>query len=149
VITYAVDCRADADTVWALISRPDQWARWAPHVRGARGLGEPEVRTGARGSALLLGALPVPARVTAKQPRRAWTWRVGPLQLRHRVRPHPGGCRVAIDVEAPFGLETLLRVTYGPLIALLVHNLARVADEDARRISPAASARRPGVPTAG
>lgn len=148
MITYAVDCSADPDTVWTLIAHPDQWARWAPHVRGARGLGDPEVRTGARGSALLLGAVPVPARVTSKQPRRAWTWQVGPVRLRHRVRPQPGGCRVAMDVEAPFPLEALVRVTYGPWIALLVHNLARVADGDARR-ALRRGRERPGVTAAG
>ncbi len=133
VLTYSADCAADPDTAWALVARPDRWARWAPPVRGALGLGEPEVQTGHRGAALLLGAVPVPARVTEKQPRRSWTSQVGPLRLRHRVAPRADGCRVAMDIEAPCPLEPLVRVTYGPLIALLVRNLARVATEETRR----------------
>lgn len=137
MLTYSADCAADPETAWALVARPDRWARWAPHVRGALGLGEPEVRTGARGVALLLGALPVPAVVTAKQPERSWTWQAGPLRVRHRVTPRPGGCRVAMDVEAPCPLEAIVRVTYGPLIAVLVRNLARVATAESQRKPPA------------
>lgn len=135
MLTYSADSTADPDTAWALIARPELWRRWAPVVRGSWGLGAPEVRTGARGCALLWGALPVPALVTAKQPRRSWTWKLGPVRLSHRVRPLPGGCRVALDIEAPFPVEPLVRVTYGPLVALLVNNLARVAARDSGRLS--------------
>jgi len=69
----------------------------------------------------------VPARITAKQPRRSWTWKVGPVLLRHRVRPTVDGCRVATDIQAPLGMERLVCVTYGPLVGLLMQNLARVA----------------------
>ena len=133
VLTYSADCAADAETAWGLIARPARWSSWAPHVRGARGLGDPEVRTGAEGQVLLVGHLPVPARVTSKQAQRSWTWEVGPLRLRHRVRPQPGGCRVAVDIEAPFPLEAVVRFTYGPLAGVLMGNLARVAAQQARR----------------
>lgn len=132
VLTYAAECHADPDTVWRLVARPDRWSRWAPHLSGARGLGRPEVRTGARGFALLRGGVPVPARITAKQAQRSWTWQVGPVLLCHRVRATPDGCRVATDIEAPLGLERLICVTYGPLVALLMANLARVAAGEAR-----------------
>ncbi len=138
MITYAADCAADPETAWQLISRPDSWRRWAPALRGARGLGEPEVRTGADGYALL-GALPVPARVTAKQAHRSWSWQIGPLRVRHSVRPKGNGCRVSVDVEAPFPLEALVRVAYGPMLAILVQNLARVAANDARVYSSAST----------
>ena len=79
--TFAVTCSAPAEAAWRLLARPDDWATWAPHVRGAWGLGEPEVREGAVGAARLLGALPVPARIVAEAPGavvdvagRAW-WR--------------------------------------------------------------------------
>jgi hypothetical protein len=133
VLTYVADSAADPETAWRLIARPDHWSSWAPHVRGARGLGQPEVCTGATGHALLVGRLPVPARVTSKQAHRSWTWEVGPLRLRHRVRPQAGGCRVAVDIEAPFPLEALVRLTYGPMVSALMHNLARVAAQEARR----------------
>lgn len=96
-------------------------------MRGAWGLGDPEVRRGARGYARLAGVLPVPARITAKRAGRSWTWRVGPLRLVHRVEPHGSGARVAIDVHAPARLEPLVRLSYGPLVALLVRRLAAVA----------------------
>jgi hypothetical protein len=132
MLTYAADCAADPETAWALISRPDLWRRWAPHVRGARGLGEPEVQTGASGCAVLVGSLPIPTRVISKQARRSWTSQLGPIRLRHRVRPAPGGCRVAMDIEAPFPIEPLVQLAYGPLVSVLVHNLARVAAHEAR-----------------
>ena len=133
VLTYHADSSADPRSAWRLMAEPDHWSRWAPHVRGARGLGSPEVSTGSRGQALLVGGVPVPARVIAKQEQRFWTWEVGPLRLRHRVAARPGGCRVAVDIEAPFPLEALVRVTYGPVVAVLMANLARVAAEDSRR----------------
>lgn len=110
------------------MARPSQWSRWAPHVRGAWGLGSPEVAEGARGFARLLGLVPVPARITAKEPGRSWTWSVGGVALAHRVEPRTGGCVVAIDIESPAAVEPLLRSTYGPLVGLLVRRLASVAE---------------------
>jgi hypothetical protein len=86
------------------------------------------VREGARGFARLLGVVPVPARVTAKQPGRSWTWSVGGVALAHRVEPRGDGCLVAIDIEAPAALEPLVRASYGPLVGLLVRRLAGVAE---------------------
>jgi hypothetical protein len=127
MVTYSARSAARPQDAWALIARPARWHEWAPHVRGAWGLGSPEVELGARGAARLLGALPVPASVTAKRPGRSWTWRVGPVEMVHRVEPAPGGCVVAVDLAAPAALEAALRRSYGPLIALLVRHLARVA----------------------
>ncbi len=110
------------------MARPSLWSRWAPHVRGAWGLGGPEVRDGARGFARLLGVVPVPARITAKKAGRSWTWSVGVVDLAHRVEPRGEGCVVAIDIEAPAALEPLVRSTYGPVVGLLVRRLAAVAE---------------------
>lgn len=117
---------------WALLARPDRWRRWAPHVRGAWALGEPEVVAGRSGAVRLLGFLPVPVRVTAKRAGRSWSWRVGPATLVHRVEPRAGGCAVVIDLEAPAFVERSLSVTYGPLVSLLVRNLARTAERESR-----------------
>jgi uncharacterized protein YndB with AHSA1/START domain len=114
---------APPERVWELLARPALWSEWAPHIRGASGLGDPEVEAGARGTVSLLGVVPVPARVTAKEPGRSWTWRVGPMELEHRVTPHRSGSSVAIEMRAPLPV----RVAYGPLVALLVRNLSRVA----------------------
>jgi hypothetical protein len=130
MLTYETHCDAPAQRAWELIARPDRWSRWAPHLRGARGLGEPEIRPGARGAALLLGALPVPARVVAKEPGRSWRWQVGLVAIDHRVEPRADGCTVAVDLSAPAPVEALLRLSYGPVVALLVRNLARVAERE-------------------
>lgn len=121
--TFSAESPAPPDAAWALLARPDAWSTWAPHLRGAWGLGSPEVRAGAVGAARLLGVIPVPAKITAKG-LRMWTWRVGPAQLVHRVEPRPGGCVVAIDLLAPGPLEPLLAATYGPVIQLMLDRLA-------------------------
>ena len=134
MLTYEARSRAPVEAAWSLIARPGRWHEWAPHVRGAWGLGSPEVRRGARGAARLLGAVPVPARVVAKRPGRSWTWRVGPVDIVHRVAPAPGRARgsvVAVDFVAPRALELVLAASYGPAVALLVRNLARVAGRSA------------------
>jgi Polyketide cyclase / dehydrase and lipid transport len=131
LLTYETECAAPPEPAWDLLARPEHWSRWAPHLRGARGLGEPEVRVGARGSAMLLGVVPVPARVVAKRPGRSWTWEVGPVLIEHRVEARPGGCTIGVDLSAPAPVEALLRVGYGPVVALLIRNLARVAERAA------------------
>ena len=70
--TFTAESAASPQAVWALLARPDEWAEWAPHLRGAWGLGSTEVRAGACGFARLLGVIPVPAKITAKD-ERSWT----------------------------------------------------------------------------
>jgi hypothetical protein len=112
---------------------PARSSKRRTQLRGAWGLGEPEVRAGARGAARLLGVVPVPATVTRTVPGRLWTWRVGPVELDHRVEPRRGGgCVVGVDIRAPAPLEAVLRVSYGPVVALLVAHLARVAERPSR-----------------
>ncbi len=127
MLSYEALSAASPGVAWALLARPSRWSEWAPHVRGAWSLGEPEVREGARGFARLLGAVPVPARITAKDPGRSWTWSVAGVRMVHRVEPRPGGCAVAVDLHAPAPVEAALRVSYGPVVATLVRRLARVA----------------------
>jgi len=128
MLSYRARSAAPPAQAWSLVARPGRWHAWAPHVCGAWGLGDPEVRVGARGAARLLGAVPVPAVVTAKDPGRSWSWRVGPVLLVHRVTPLRSGCEVAVEITAPGPLETVLGVSYGPLVTLLVRRLARVAE---------------------
>jgi hypothetical protein len=136
VLTYEAASRAPVEEAWSLLARPGRWPEWAPHLRGAWGLGSPEVRRGAHGAARLFGVVPVPARVVAKRAGRAWVWRIGPVEIVHRVAPRPGGgpgSVVAVDMRAPGPLEALLALSYGPAVALLVRNLARVAERSAAR----------------
>lgn len=76
---------------------------------------------------MLGGALPVPVRITRVDPGRRWDWRVGLVDMRHEVTPAPGGCEITITLAASAPLERGLGVSYGPVVALLLRNLARVA----------------------
>jgi len=127
VLTYEAHSSADPATAWRLIAQPRRWPEWAPHIRGAWGLGDPEVAVGRRGLVRLLGAPVVPARIIRKRVGRMWAWKVGPVELTHRVEERDGGCVVAVDIAAPRVIEASLKATYGPLVQLLVRRLARVA----------------------
>lgn len=126
MLTYRARSACAPETAWALIARPDRWHEWAPHIRGADGLGSPEVHAGARGAVSLLGLVPVPVTITERGAR-SWCWRVGAVEFEHRVEPCGEECDVVITIEAPRPVEGALSVTYGPLVKLLVRNLARVA----------------------
>ena len=128
MLSYSARSAAPAEIAWDLLAQPARWHEWAPHLRGAWNLGSPEVAEGARGAARLLGVVPVPALVTAKQPGRSWTWRVGPVTMVHRVAARGKGSEVAVDLLAPPPLEAALRFSYGPAVQLLVRRLARVAE---------------------
>lgn len=105
------------------MAQPARWSQWAPHVRGAWGLGSPEVEAGRRGAARLLGVLPVPARIDAVDPGRSWAWSVGPVHLVHTVEPTSAGCSVSMTIDAPGPLMA----AYAPVVALFTHRLAAVA----------------------
>lgn len=127
MLRYDARSAAVPAEAWSLIARPGRWSEWAPHVRGAWGLGDPEVVEGARGAARLLGVVPVPATVTEVLPGRSWTWQVGPVRMVHAVEPEGEGSRVAVELHAAPPVEVALRATYGPLVSVLVARLARVA----------------------
>jgi hypothetical protein len=128
VLSYSARSAAPPEAAWALISQPRQWYRWAPHLRGAVGLGRPEVQRGRVGFALLGGVIPVLGVITGKDAGRSWTWQVGLLQVRHMVLRRGAGCEVRMTLSAPWPLERTLAVSYGPLVALLVRRLARIAE---------------------
>jgi len=130
--TWTEDSAGSPDLAWTLLSRPREWSTWAPHVRGAWGLGE-EVAAGSVGAVRLLGVVPVPVRITAvnpSPPTRAWSWRVGvAVEMEHRVEPRAGGgCTVALDLRAPAPAEAALAAAYGPVISLTLRRLARVIE---------------------
>ena len=126
---FSVQATSDAspEAVWSLLSEPKRWSSWAPHIRGAIGLGSPEVRLGRRGVALVLPGLVVPVRVSAKVDGRSWDWTTGPMRFRHAVEPRAGGCLITLEVTGPSGLEQVVAGVYGPLIRLVLRRLARVA----------------------
>jgi hypothetical protein len=85
VLAYAATSTGSPQAAWRLIAEPAQWHRWAAHVRGASGLGKPEVEAGRRGFILLAPGLPVPTRITDKQAGQWRDWHVGPVDMRHSV----------------------------------------------------------------
>jgi hypothetical protein len=128
MLSYEAQSAGAPDAAWSLMARPTRWKEWAPHIRGAWRLGHPEVQVGRRGLVRILGAPVVPARITAKRGGRMWAWRVGPVELTHRVEPRSDGSLVAVDIDAPGPLEPALGATYGPLVQVLVNRLARLAE---------------------
>jgi hypothetical protein len=125
---FHADSDGPPEAAWSLLAEPSRWHEWAPHVRGAWGLGSPEVQDRRIGAARLLGVVPVPAQVVAVAPGRWWTWRVGPALMVHAVEPRPGGgCRVSVTLSAPGPLDGLLAALYGPVVQLTVDRLARRA----------------------
>ena len=126
MLRYEALSAAPPERVWPLLAEPRRWREWAPHVRGATGLGVPEVSDGSNGVAWVT-VVPVPARIVGKEPGRGWRWRVGPVELDHRAEPAGTGSRIIVEMYAPRLIEGALAVSYGPLVALLVRNLARVA----------------------
>ena len=134
MLSYEATSAAPPAEVWSLLAEPERWHEWSPHVRGAWGLGAPEVREGARGAARLLWAVPIPAVVTEVRPRSSWSWKVGPVTLVHHVRPAATGTGsvVGTDLVASPALEALLRVSYGPWTGVLMQVLAKVAERGGR-----------------
>jgi hypothetical protein len=127
MLRYEAALTGDAEQeAWALLARPDRWHEWAPHLRGAWGLAgaDGEVEAGRTGAVRLLGAIPIPVTITAKDPRRSWTWRVGVVvTMDHRIEPG----RVVIEIRAPAPVEAALGATYGALVQRLLERLSRSA----------------------
>jgi uncharacterized protein YndB with AHSA1/START domain len=128
--TAAVTCNVPPDRVWSLIARPDRWHEWSPYVKGARGLGTPEVEQGAHGSVLVRGGVRVAATITSVVPGEAWTWRVMGLRLDHTVRAEGAAAsRIELRAEGAAGAPwSLAALAYTPALALIVRNIARVAE---------------------
>ena len=128
---HVVECHASPDRVWGLISQPDRWSEWSPHVRGAEGLGSPEVVEGRQGSVVLRGGLRIAARITQVSPGESWSWQVAGLRVRHAVRPASGGgSRIEHAVEGSAPPWSLVAIAYAPIVGLIAQNIARVADRN-------------------
>ena len=60
MIRVEAESAPDPGAAWGCSRAPTGWRTCAPHIRGAVGLGAPEVTAGARGAALLAGVVPIP-----------------------------------------------------------------------------------------
>jgi uncharacterized protein YndB with AHSA1/START domain len=130
VSTRGFECTATPERIWDLVARPDLWHRWSPHVRGAEGLGSPEVRQGARGRVVLRGGIKVPAEILKVTPGQSWSWQVGGIVVHHIVAPAPGGSSLAMPVESAGRLWTPAALAYAPVVDLIARRIARVAEDE-------------------
>ncbi|MGZ5310135.1 MAG: SRPBCC family protein [Solirubrobacterales bacterium] len=121
---------APPEAVWTLLARPDEWHRWAPHVRGAWALGDPEVEGGRVGFVRLGGVIPVPARITAVEEGRSWTWFVPPVFLRHEVTGSAEGSEISLELWAAGPIEAAAAETYGRALPALLRKLAGEAERE-------------------
>ena len=119
---------ASPEQLWDLIARPGQWHRWSPHVRGAEGLGSPEVRQGAKGSVVLRGGIRLPAEILEVDPGKSWSWQVGGIVVNHVVEPAPGGSRLSMPVEHRGPIWAPAALAYAPIVGLIARHIARVAE---------------------
>jgi uncharacterized protein YndB with AHSA1/START domain len=130
VADSGIESGAPAERLWQLVARPDQWSKWSPHVRGAEGLGSPEVEQGEKGSVVLRGGIKVPAEITEVVPGRSWTWKVGGIVVHHRVTPTPGGSRLEMPVESTGLPWNVAAAFYSPLVGAIARRLVQVAERE-------------------
>ena len=123
-----IECDAPPDRLWSLVARPDRWHEWSPHVRGAEGLGSPEVEPGSKGSVILRGGLRLPAEVTDVVPGRSWTWKVGGIVVHHIVTPTATGSTLAMPVEPAGRPWAPAAALYAPVVGAIARRIVRVAE---------------------
>jgi hypothetical protein len=122
-----VETAAPPAAVWSLLAEPARWHEWSPYVRGAEGLGAPQVEAGAVGSVVLLGGVRLDAEILEVVPGWSWTWQVGALRVRHGVEPTPGGTRLSMTPEGEGPIWSPAALLYRLPTALIERNVARVA----------------------
>jgi hypothetical protein len=81
---------------------------------------------------MLLGVLPVPAMILAKEDGRSWSWLVGTLTIEHRVEPTDQGCEIVFEAGAAHDLPVVAAL-YAPVMRLMAARLARRAEQDEAR----------------
>ncbi len=123
-----METEAPAAEVWSLLAEPTRWHEWSPYVRGAEGLGEPEVQAGATGKVLLLGGVRLDAEILEVVPGRSWTWRLGGLHVRHEVESTSRGTRLSMTPAGSGPLWGPTALLYRLPTGLIERNIARVAE---------------------
>jgi uncharacterized protein YndB with AHSA1/START domain len=124
-----IPCAAPPEKLWSLVARPDRWHEWSPHVRGAEGLGSPEVEAGSKGVVALRGGITLPAEVIEVVPGRSWSWRVGGIVVDHVVRPAAsGGSSLEMKVGSTGRAWSLAARAYAPVVGLIARHIVRVAE---------------------
>lgn len=141
VIEVAATTTAPREAVWQPFADPDEWSRWAPHIRRV----EAQPGTVRVGDTVAIHGFPVPVRVRASivrvDPGHRWDFEVDPLPGISLYGVHlveddaaSGGRRVVVILAARGPLRRLtglLLRAYWPLAAVAVRRLARLADDEA------------------
>jgi Polyketide cyclase / dehydrase and lipid transport len=122
-----VETEAPAAELWSLLAEPARWHEWSPYVRGAEGLGAPEVEAGVVGKVVLLGGVRFDAEILDVVPGRSWTWQVAGLRVRHEVEPTPSGTRFSMTPDGNGPIWGPAALIYRLPTALIERNVARVA----------------------
>ena len=130
-LTRVLGCRAATGTVWELISRPDRWSEWSLYVRGAEGLGDPEVKAGAKGRVIVAGGLKVPAEILEVEPGRSWSWKVGGVIVDHVVEPDGHGSRLSMPVRSAGPAWAPVALAYAPIVDLFTSRIVAIAEAEA------------------
>lgn len=105
--------------VWDRFTRPQRWPSWAPHLRSVT-CADTQIRAGTQG--VVRGPWPLRLRfvVTNVQPAaRRWTWRAGPVPMRHGVDADARGSRAWVELPAVLGIP------YWPLLRWALSRLVR------------------------
>lgn len=129
-MTRVLESIAPPERVWDLIARPGRWPEWSLYVRGAEGLGDPEVEAGAKGRVILAGGIKVPAEIIAVKPGRSWSWKVGGIIVDHQVEATSQGSRLSMPVEAARSAWSPLALVYAPVVDLFTSRIVKVAERE-------------------
>lgn len=122
-----MDVAASPAAVWSLLAEPARWHEWSPYVRGAEGLGSPEIEAGGVGKVVLVGGVRLDAEILAVVPGRSWTWQVGGLRVRHEVEPIAGGTHFTMAPEGSGPFWGPAALIYRLPTTLIERRVARVA----------------------
>lgn len=124
-LTLGIDVPADADVVWSLLVRVDQWPLWGPTVsRACVDGGGDRIGSGATGTVWTSVGPSLTFAIDGWQDTgdvRCWSWRVaGVPATGHTVRARASGCRV--EMTAPWWAPA-----YAPVLWLGLRRIRELA----------------------
>jgi hypothetical protein len=118
------DIEAPAETLWDLLTDPQQWPSWGPTVRGVELKGE-RFELGATGTISSVAGVELSFEITDFDPGARWAWNVAGIPATdHTVElVEAGRCRVGFGV--PWAAAPYLSVC-----RLALQRLERIATQD-------------------
>jgi uncharacterized protein YndB with AHSA1/START domain len=118
------DIEAPGETLWDLLTDPEQWPSWGPTVRSVEMKGE-RIELGSTGTVSSVAGVELNFTITEFDPGVRWAWKVaGVPATDHTVeRVEAGRCRVGFGV--PWAAAPYLSVCQ-----LALHRLERIATQE-------------------